>query len=113
MKYSALPKPVRNALGTVPRHRLLTGLGPERIERRVWVSVVAPDCWTRVFRRSAGWRRTAEEMPEPRPARKWNVGWAFLLDAALTWVEETGDVFRAGEDGIDAGEPWDIACEDV
>jgi hypothetical protein len=30
-----------------------------------------PDCWTRVLRRSAGWRRKAVVQPEPRPARKW------------------------------------------
>lgn len=30
-----------------------------------------PDCWTRVLRRSIGWRRTAEKRPEPRPATKW------------------------------------------
>lgn len=39
----------------------------------VWERVVLRDCWTRVFRRSAGWRRTAERTPEERPARKWTV----------------------------------------
>lgn len=31
------------------------------------------DCWTRVLRRSTGWRRTADVRPEERPARKWKV----------------------------------------
>jgi hypothetical protein len=31
------------------------------------------DCWTRVFRRSAGWSRIEEVRPEASPARKWNV----------------------------------------
>lgn len=30
------------------------------------------DCWTRVLRRSAGWRRKALVTPEPKPAAKWN-----------------------------------------
>lgn len=30
------------------------------------------DCWRRVLRRSAGWRRKAERVPVERPARKWN-----------------------------------------
>ena len=32
------------------------------------------DCWTRVLRRSAGWRRTADRRPELSPARKWKAG---------------------------------------
>lgn len=94
VKYSAEPKPVRSADGTVPRQRLDTGLGPARIERKVAPRDAAPDCCTRVLRRSAGWRRTAEEIPEPRPATKWNVGRAFL----------ELDFNRADE-----GEPSDIA----
>jgi hypothetical protein len=45
------------------------------ISRRVLRSgcaVVFVDCWTRVFRRSAGWRRIAVKVPDARPARKWN-----------------------------------------
>jgi hypothetical protein len=30
------------------------------------------DCWTRVLRRSAGWRRMEDVRPEHRPAAKWN-----------------------------------------
>jgi hypothetical protein len=37
------------------------------VERR---DVVLRDCWTRVFKRSAGWRRIEEERPERRPAAK-------------------------------------------
>jgi len=50
------------------------GLGWERIWRRVARSVVVPDCWRRVLRRSAGWRRIEEVKPEPRPAMRWNAG---------------------------------------
>ena len=78
VKYKAEPKPVRRAEGTVPRHRDVIGCGPERMLRRTGSSEEERDCWTRVLRRSAGWRRTAEETPEPRPARKWKVGWDFL-----------------------------------
>lgn len=74
VKYSALPNPVRSALGSVPRHKDAIGLGPARIERRVSERVWAPDCCTRVLRRSAGCRRTAEDTPEQRPATKWKVG---------------------------------------
>lgn len=31
-----------------------------------------PDCWTRVLRRSAGWRRMEEVKPDAKPARRWN-----------------------------------------
>ena len=41
------------------------------MERMVWRSERECDCWMRVFRRSAGWRRMAERRPEERPARKW------------------------------------------
>jgi hypothetical protein len=92
VKYNALPKPVRSALGTVPRHSDVMGFGPERILRSVPLRVEKRDCWTRVLRRSAGWRRTALETPLARPARKWNVGWADL-----------GGRGRAG--GV---LPWDI-----
>lgn len=30
------------------------------------------DCWTRVLRRSAGWRSVADKQPVARPAKKWN-----------------------------------------
>ena len=46
---------------------------------RVGRSALAlPDCWTRVLRRSAGWRRMEEVRPEQRPAAKWKT----VLDAA-------------------------------
>ena len=75
MKYSADPNPVRSAEGTVPRHKEVMGWGDARMVRRTGRSAEERDCWTRVFRRSAGWRSTAEETPEARPARKWKVGW--------------------------------------
>ena len=71
VKYKADPKPVRSAEGMVPRQRLVTGCGPERIVFRTVGSEEDRDCWTRVLRRSAGWRRTALDTPEVRPARKW------------------------------------------
>ena len=82
VKYNAEPKPVRSAEGTVPRHSEVIGCGPARIERRTGRSEVLPACCTRVLRRSAGCRRTAEETPLARPATKWNVGWAFLIGLA-------------------------------
>jgi hypothetical protein len=45
-------------------------LGEEAISRIVRRRVEEEDCWTRVLRRSAGWRRTAEKIPDVRPARK-------------------------------------------
>lgn len=71
-KYSALPAPVRITDGVVPRHNERIGLGPFRISRRARDKDEVWDCWTRVFKRSAGWRRKAVETPEERPARKWN-----------------------------------------
>ena len=74
VKYSAEPKPVRRAEGRVPRHRLRMGCSEARMARRVGRRAeVCRDCWTRVLRRSAGWRRTADVTPEERPAKKWNV----------------------------------------
>lgn len=84
VKYNAEPKPVRRAEGTVPRHKDVTGLGPERIERRTGRREEDRDCCTRVLRRSAGWRRTALETPDARPARKWKVGCVFLCDDRWT-----------------------------
>lgn len=49
------------------------GFGPLAMSLMVDKSVVEWDCWTRVFSRSAGWRRTAERMPELAPAAKWTV----------------------------------------
>lgn len=74
LKYSADPKPVRNAEGNVPRQRLAAGLGAASIPRRTGRSEEDRDCCTRVLSRSAGWRRIALETPEVRPARKWKVG---------------------------------------
>ena len=72
LKYRALPSPVRIILGKVPRHSCRRALGPEDMLRRVESSVEEGDCWTRVFRRSAGWRREADRTPVVRPAVKWS-----------------------------------------
>jgi hypothetical protein len=69
-KYIADPHPVRSVLGSVPRQNCFMGFGPFAMDRMVPNSVLERDCWTRVLRRSAGWRRTAERMPELRPAKK-------------------------------------------
>ena len=42
------------------------------MELRVVSRDAERDCWTRVLRRSAGWRRVAERQPVVRPAKKWN-----------------------------------------
>lgn len=70
VKYIAEPKPVRRAEGRVPRQNEERPPGDWAIERIVLRREAWPDCWTRVLRRSAGWRRTAERIPEPRPAVK-------------------------------------------
>lgn len=62
---------MRRAEGRVPRQKAKMEFGEEDIDRIVERRVVECDCWTRVLRRSAGWRRMAEKMPEERPARKW------------------------------------------
>lgn len=69
-KYSAEPAPVRMTDGVVPRHSDWIGFGPLRIFFKATVRELAPDCWTRVFKRSAGWRRKAVVTPEDNPARK-------------------------------------------
>lgn len=66
------PKPVRRAEGSVPRQKAVIEFGDFDISRIVTSSEVCPDCCRRVLRRSAGWRRTAERTPEPKPAAKWN-----------------------------------------
>jgi hypothetical protein len=58
--------------GVVPRHSDRIGEGPARIFLSATESDALEDCWTRVLRRSAGWRRKALVTPEPRPAAKWN-----------------------------------------
>lgn len=70
VKYRAEPKPVRRAEGRVPRHSEVIGCGELRMERRTGRREEERDCWTRVLSRSAGCRRTAEETPEVKPARK-------------------------------------------
>jgi hypothetical protein len=72
-KYIADPKPVRNVLGNVPLQNWRMGFGPLAIDRIVPSNVLECDCWTRVLRRSAGCNRTAESMPEFRPAKKWTM----------------------------------------
>lgn len=63
--------PVRNAEGTVPLQKAAIALGERAISQTAERIECVPDCWTRVLRRSKGWRSTAPEMPEPRPATKW------------------------------------------
>ena len=92
VKYSADPKPVRRADGRVPRHSDVMGCGPLRIERRTGSKEEDRDCWTRVFRRSAGWRRTALETPEARPARKWKVGLEDLVVGRLASLAAPWDI---------------------
>lgn len=70
-KYIAEPQPVRRALGSVPLQNCRIGCGPLAIAFTVASKVVECACCTRVLRRSAGCRRTAERMPELRPAKKW------------------------------------------
>lgn len=41
------------------------------------------DCWTRVLRRSTGWRRTAVVRPDERPARKWKVAFEAIAFCVL------------------------------
>lgn len=67
----AEPKPVRNVLGSVPLQNCRMGFGPLAMDWMVPRRVLERDCWTRVLRRSAGWRRTADRMPEFKPAKKW------------------------------------------
>lgn len=74
VKYKADPKPVRSAEGRVPRHNPRIGLEEERMVLSVGRrAVVWWDCCTRVFKRSAGWRRMEDVRPEQRPAAKWKV----------------------------------------
>ena len=80
----ALPHPVRSVLGSVPRQNVRMGFGPEAMSLIVESRVVEWDCWTRVFSRSAGWRSTAERMPELAPAAKWTGVW---LVAGLAGLE--------------------------
>lgn len=75
VKYSALPTLVRMTEGSVPRHNWRIGLGWARMLRMVERREEEPDCWTRVLRRSAGWRRIEEVKPEARPARRWKALW--------------------------------------
>ena len=60
--------------GSVPRQSCFKQLGPARIWRSVVPREVERDCWTRVLRRSAGWRSVADKQPVARPAKKWNAG---------------------------------------
>ena len=71
-KYKAVPTPVRMTEGRVPRQSCFRALGPASISVKVVTRDVDRDCWTRVFRRSAGWRRLAEMHPVVSPAKKWN-----------------------------------------
>ncbi len=116
VKYKAEPKPVRNAEGTVPRHRDVMGCGRERMERRTGSSDEERDCWTRVLSKSAGCRRTAEETPDARPARKWKVGWEdlrFGTSLELPWdISEPVSVRAQGGEGVadNCESPWPSFC---
>lgn len=70
VKYIADPNPVRSAEGNVPRQKDVIEFEDFEISRIEASREPLPDCWTRVLRRSTGWRRTAERMPDPRPAAK-------------------------------------------
>jgi hypothetical protein len=70
VKYSAEPRPVRITEGRAPRQSCWMVLGDEDISRKVASREGECVCCTRVFNRSAGWRRAAEVMPVTRPARK-------------------------------------------
>lgn len=72
VKYRAEPSPVLRAEGRVPRQKDRIEVDDLEISRIVSSSGLRPDCCTRVFRRSAGWRRTADRTPDPSPATKWN-----------------------------------------
>lgn len=72
-KYIAEPHPVRSVLGNVPRQNCRIGFGPFAMDWIVAKSVFDLDCWTLVFSRSAGCKRTAEMTPELSPAKKWTV----------------------------------------
>ena len=77
--------------GRVPRHKERIGAVWERMERRVGRRALCGDCCTRVFRRSAGWRRTAERVPVERPARKWKAeerSQRCFVSAALDILED-------------------------
>lgn len=52
------------------------------------------DCWRRVLRRSAGWRRKAERVPVERPARKWNARVGEVSRGV--WVAERGGLEMGG-----------------
>ena len=71
VKYIADPNPVRRAEGSVPRQKEKMEFEDFEISRIEASSELCPDCCTRVLRRSAGWRSTAESTPDPRPAMKW------------------------------------------
>lgn len=79
---------MRNAEGSVPRQKESIELGEEEISRMVLRRVVERDCWTRVLSRSAGWRRTAESIPEESPARKWKAARLLVYVSQLRVVEE-------------------------
>lgn len=53
------------------------------------------DCWTRVLRRSAGWRRIEVVKPEHRPAVKWNNVLEAAQDACISRVQKYGRLCRA------------------
>lgn len=81
----AEPKPVRRADGAVPRQNERIEFDEFEISRMVERRDVAPDCCTRVLRRSAGWRRTAERMPDPKPATKWNAMHR-VIEVLFWWI---------------------------
>lgn len=91
-KYIAEPHPVRSVEGSVPRQNCRMGLGPLAMERIVPRRVEVRDCCTRVLRRSAGCKSTAERMPELRPAKKWT---SQGLAAVMCFVHDIARVKRS------------------
>jgi hypothetical protein len=70
VKYRAEPTPVRRVEGSVPRQNDWIVCGLFNISLKEDRKELELDCWTRVFNKSAGWRRIAEVMPDTRPATK-------------------------------------------
>jgi hypothetical protein len=81
VKYRAEPSPVRKAEGTVPRQRDRTAFGLFHISLNEARRELSADCCTRVFKRSAGWRRMADSTPELNPAKKWKASYSLSVAA--------------------------------
>ncbi|KAF3939406.1 hypothetical protein ABW19_dt0200124 [Dactylella cylindrospora] len=102
-KYIPLPTPVRIAEGVAPRHNVAIGEGEDRIVRMVVRRRESCDCCTRVLRRSAGWRITAETTPPARPEEKCLRLFARVRPPVVVGLESLGppaegSSFNGGED---------------